>query len=248
MGRGWSVAGDRVGRGPALRLGLRTVQGLSESVARRIVAERERAAYRSVGDLARRVRLGEGGMVRLARADVFGSLEVPRREAVWDALADRSAPPLWGGMIGSQSVEWPGMSEFEEVVADYRAQGLSLRGHPLESLRESVERLGATTAVELGQVSHGRWAAVAGLVLLRQRPSSARGVTFVTLEDETGVANLIIKQKVWETYRKAARSATALMAFGTVQNQEGVIHLLVSRVTDLSKMLGGVAVPSRDFR
>ena len=247
-GRGWSVSGDRVGRGPALRLGLRTVRGLSESVARRIVAERERAAYRSVGDLARRVRLGEGGMVRLARADVFGSLEVARREAMWDALADRSEQPLWGGMIGSQSVEWPGLSEFEEVVADYRAQGLSLRGHPFESLRESVERLGATTAVELRQISHGRRAAVAGLVLLRQRPSSARGVTFVTLEDETGVANLIIKQKVWEAYRPAARSATALMAFGKVQNQDGVVHLLVSRVTDLSKMLGGVAVPSRDFR
>ena len=248
MGRGWSVSGDQVGRGPALRLGLRTVRGLAESVARRIVVERERATYQSVGDLARRVGLGEGEMVRLTRADVFGSLETGRREAVWDALADRSEQPLWGGVIGSQSVEWPHMSDFEEVVADYRAQGLSLRGHPFESLRERVERLGATTAVGLGQVPHGRRAVVAGLVLLRQRPSSARGVTFVTLEDETGVANLIIKQKVWETHRQAARSATALMAFGTVQNQEGVIHLLVSRVTDLSEMLGGVAVPSRDFR
>ena len=248
MGRGWSVSGDQVGRGPALRLGLRTVRGLAESVARRIVVERERATYQSVGDLARRVGLGEGEMVRLTRADVFGSLETGRREAVWDALADRSEQPLWGGVIGSQSVEWPHMSDFEEVVADYRAQGLSLRGHPFESLRERVERLGATTAVGLRQVPHGRRAVVAGLVLLRQRPSSARGVTFVTLEDETGVANLIIKQKVWETHRQAARSATALMAFGTVQNQEGVIHLLVSRVTDLSEMLGGVAVPSRDFR
>ena len=248
MGRGWSVSGDQVGRGPALRLGLRTVRGLAESVARRIVVERERATYQSVGDLARRVGLGEGEMVRLTRADVFGSLETGRREAVWDALADRSEQPLWGGVIGSQSVEWPHMSDFEEVVADYRAQGLSLRGHPFESLRERVERLGATTAVGLGQVPHGRRAVVAGLVLLRQRPSSARGVTFVTLEDETGVANLIIKPKVWETHRQAARSATALMAFGTVQNQEGVIHLLVSRVTDLSEMLGGVAVPSRDFR
>ena len=111
------------------------------------------------------------------------------------------------------------MRDFEAVVADYRTQGLSLRGHPFESLRERVERLGATTAVGLRQVPHGRRAVVAGLVLLRQRPSSARGVTFVTLEDETGVANLIIKQKVWETHRQAARSATALMAFGTVQNR-----------------------------
>ncbi len=246
--REWSVPGGQVGDGPALRLGLRTVRGLAESVAQRVVAERKQGEYGSVGDLSRRVGLGEGEMVRLARADVFGSLETGRREAVWDAVADRSEQPLWGGAIGEHPVQWPEMSEFEEVVADYRAQGLSLRGHPFEAVREGVDRLGAVTADELRGVPQGRWAVVAGLVLLRQRPSSARGVTFVTLEDETGLVNLIIKQRVWKAYRQAARSATALMAFGTVQNQEGVIHLLVSRVADLSEMLRGVAVPSRDFR
>jgi len=125
---------------------------------------------------------------------------------------------------------------------------LSLRGHPFECLRHRVQRLGAVTAGELREQRHGRQLAVAGLVLLRQRPSSARGVTFVTLEDETGMANLIIKQETWERYHQAARSARALLAFGTLQNQQQVVHLLVSRLVNLSQALGQVALPSRDFR
>jgi len=234
--------------GPVLRLGLRMVRGLSEAVAGRVVCERERGEFESVQEVSRRVKLGEAEMARLARADVFGSLETARREALWDALADRSEQPLWGGEIGEDSVVLPEMERAEEVVADYRSQGLSLRGHPFECLRQRVRRLGAVPAGELRESGNGRQLAVAGLVLLRQRPSSARGVTFVTLEDETGMANLIIKQVTWERYHQAARSARALLAFGTLQNQEGVVHLLVSRLVDLSQSLGQVALPSRDFR
>ena len=140
------------------------------------------------------------------------------------------------------------MTRGEGVVADYRSVGLSLRGHPFEPLRDQVTRMGAVATSQLSRLPHGHSLAVAGLVLLRQRPSSARGVTFVTLEDEAGVANLIVKQDVWERYHKAARSARALLAFGRLQNQEGVVHLLVSRLVNLSEMLCEVAVRSRDFR
>ena len=246
-GAGEAAGGAGVG-GPELRLGLRMVRGLSEAVAERVICERERGKFGSVQEVSRRVGLGESEMARLARADVFGSLETARREALWDALADRSEQPLWEGEIGEDAVVLPEMGRAEEVVADYRSQGLSLRGHPFECLRHRVQRLGAVTAGELREQRHGRQLAVAGLVLLRQRPSSARGVTFVTLEDETGMANLIIKQETWERYHQAARSARALLAFGTLQNQQQVVHLLVSRLVDLSQALGQVALPSRDFR
>ena len=254
--RGWGVgAGVEAGvgarardGGPALRLGLRMVGGLSEAVAERVVCERERGEFESVQDLSRRVGLGEAELARLARADVFGSLETARREALWDALADRSEQPLWDGEIGEEPVKLPGMGQAEQVLADYRSQGLSLRGHPFECLRQRVRRLGAVRASELPESGHGRQLAVAGLVLLRQRPSSARGVTFVTLEDESGLANLIIKQGVWERCHQAARSARAMLAFGTLQNQGGVVHLLVSRLVDLSEALGELALRSRDFR
>ena len=150
--------------------------------------------------------------------------------------------------MGEQSVAWPEMARGEEVVADYRSLGLSLRGHPFEPLREQVARMGAVATSRLQKLPHGHSLAVAGLVLLRQRPSSARGVTFVTLEDEAGVANLIVRQEVWERDHKAARSARALLAFGRLQNQDGVVHLLVSRLVDLSEMVCDVAVRSRDFR
>jgi error-prone DNA polymerase len=224
------------------------VGGLSEAVAERVVCERERGEFESVQDLSRRVRLGEAELARLARADVFGSLETARREALWDALADRSEQPLWDGEIGEEPVKLPGMGQAEQVLADYRSQGLSLRGHPFECLRQRVRRLGAVRASELPESGHGRQLAVAGLVLLRQRPSSARGVTFVTLEDESGLANLIIKQGVWERCHQTARSARAMLAFGTLQNQGGVVHLLVSRLVDLSEALGELALRSRDFR
>ena len=232
----------------ALQLGLRMVKGLSEESGRKVVQERGGTEFVSVSDVARRVGLSEAVMARLARADVFGSLQTGRREALWDALADRGEHPLWSDAMGEQPVAWPEMTRGEEVVADYRCLGVSLRGHPFEPLREQVARMGAVTTSRLQKLPHGHSLAVAGLVLLRQRPASARGVTFVTLEDEAGVANLIVRQKVWERDHKAARSARALLAFGRLQNQDGVVHLLVSRLVDLSEMVCDVAVRSRDFR
>ena len=245
---GCSAGTEGGSSGAALQLGLRMVRGLSEEVGRKVVQVRGDAGFVSVSEVAQRVGLSEAVMARLARADVFGSLRAGRREALWDALADRGEHPLWGDALTEQSVSWPEMTRGEGVVADYRSVGLSLRGHPFEPLRDQVTRMGAVATSQLSRLPHGHSLAVAGLVLLRQRPSSARGVTFVTLEDEAGVANLIVKQDVWERYHKAARSARALLAFGRLQNQEGVVHLLVSRLVNLSEMLCEVAVRSRDFR
>ncbi|MEC9009551.1 MAG: error-prone DNA polymerase, partial [Planctomycetota bacterium] len=181
--------------GVALQLGLRMVRGLSHEVGQKVVQVRGDVGFGSVSEVARRVGLSEAVMARLARADVFGSLRTGRREALWDALADRGEHPLWGSVLGEQPVAWPDMTRGEGVVADYRSVGLSLRGHPFEPLRDQVARMGAVATSRLSRLPHGHSLAVAGLVLLRQRPSSARGVTFVTLEDEAGVANLIVKQE-----------------------------------------------------
>jgi error-prone DNA polymerase len=140
------------------------------------------------------------------------------------------------------------MTPLEEVTADYRTVGLSLRDHPLKFLREELQRLRTVPASQLAMLPSGHRVKVAGLVLLRQRPSTAKGITFVTLEDETGLANLIVRQEVWERHRRAARSATVLLATGELQREESVIHVLASRLDDLSDLLAGVPGKSRDFR
>ena len=250
-GRGWCPSAGALEAGPAVRLGMRLVRGMSEDVATRVVMARASGPYVSVDDVARRARVSEGDVARMARADMFGGLSLRRREALWDALVDRDVKPLWEGqedVVTRDMVCLPEMSDDEEVVADYRAQGLSLRGHPFAGIRERVQRLGAKLASDLVGEAHGTRLAVSGVVLLRQRPSSARGMTFMTLEDESGLANLIVKQPTWERYRTAARTARALLAFGVLQNQEGVVHLLVDRLVDLSEVLASVVVSSRDFR
>ena len=141
-------------------------------------------------------------------------------------------------------VELPQMSAAEEVLADYRTQGLSLEGHPMEFLREGLNRLGVSPAGRLSRLPHGGPVRVAGIVLVRQRPGTAKGITFVTLEDETGVANLIIRPDVWKRWRSAALGATILLASGRLQRQGRVIHVLTTQLENLSsrmKELGGNA-------
>ena len=139
------------------------------------------------------------------------------------------------------------MSAAEEVLADYRTLGLSLRGHPMEFLRAELDALGVTPAARLKTWGDRRPVAVAGIVLVRQRPSTAKGITFVTLEDETGTANLIIRPEVWRRYRSAAMGATLLLVRGRLQSQAGVIHVLVTKVENLSSRLADMGSQSRDF-
>ena len=191
---------------------------------------------------------------RLAKADAFASLALDRRGALWQALAEhREEPlPLFAGLASPEPegrpAELPPLDAHEEVLADYRTAGLSLKGHPITFLRPRLDELKVTPAEKLATIRNGRWLRVAGLVLMRQRPSSARGITFVTLEDETGVANLIVRQAIWERYHRVASSAVALVAHGRLERQGQVIHVLVSRLEDLAALAGKVQSQSRDFR
>jgi len=140
------------------------------------------------------------------------------------------------------------MDAMQQIVADYRSSGLSLKGHPLASLRDQLRRLRAVRAASLVDWPNARRVTVAGLVLLRQRPGTASGVTFVTLEDETGFVNLIVRADVWTRFRTIADVAQGLLARGTLQRQDGVVHVLVDHMDDLSGQLASTGVTSRDYR
>jgi error-prone DNA polymerase len=245
----WDCTLEASEGGSALRLGLRMVRGLAESDAERLVIARGDEDFTSLDDMRSRTGLGRGALVRLARADAFGSLRRSRRDALWDALPGTEVAPLFsGGQPDDEPVALPGLSLRDEVVADYRTQGLSLRAHPLTFLRGEIDRLKAVPTGRLADLPDGKWVRVAGLVLLRQRPGSAKGITFVTIEDETGQANLVIRPEVWERYRTAARTATVLLVTGELQKAEGVIHVVAKRLEDLSLPLKAVPLPSRDFQ
>jgi error-prone DNA polymerase len=142
----------------------------------------------------------------------------------------------------------PSLSPEEQVFADYRAAGLSLKGHPLEFYREQLNQLGVTPIERLEKLPHNRIVRVAGLVLLRQRPSTAKGVTFVTLEDETGAANLVLFHQIWRQFYRIVRAAPAWIAQGRLEREGQVTHVIVSRVEDLGEKLRELKVKSRDFR
>ncbi len=199
-------------------------------------------------------------MVRLAKADALGSLGLNRRGALWEALAQEKKErrlPLFDPQEADaarsaagprQPVDLPPLAAFEEVLADYRTVGLSLRGHPMKFLRPALERLRAVRCEQLAMLASGRYVRVAGVVLVRQRPGTAKGITFVTLEDETGVANLIIRPDVWQRFRRAAKNAAALLAHGRLERHGEVIHVLVARLEDVAELSGVLPAKSRDFR
>jgi len=140
------------------------------------------------------------------------------------------------------------MSPAQEVLADYRSTGLSLRAHPMSFLRKGLDGMGVVPAERLAAWPNGKPVRVAGIVLVRQRPGTAKGITFVTLEDETGIANLIIRPDVWKKFRTAALGATVLLAHGRLQREGLVIHVLVSRLENLSGRMEELTSQSRDFR
>ena len=247
--------------GPAVRLGLRLIKGMRQADAERIAAARAAGgAFASVPQLRRAARLDAGAVRRLAEADALASIGLTRRQAAWEtlALADTDAPlfdslfdhpPGDGGGDGPPA-QLPAMPLGEEVMADYATTGLSLKRHPVSFARPALDGWDVTPAAALADADrypHGSRVRVAGLVLVRQRPGTASGVVFVTLEDESGVANLILWSDVYERDRRAVRQATLLQAEGVVQREGQVVHVLAHRLVDRTPLLAGLAQPSRDF-
>ena len=233
----------------ALRLGMRMIRGLRSASVELILNARGAKLFTSQADFAQRTGLSQHEITLLAQADAFRSLETPRRNAVWDALPAREASPLYDMIDDSEPDPLlPPMTPVQEVIADYQTAGLSLRGHPISFLRSQLDRRQVVRAADLLVLEADRKYRVAGLVLLRQRPSTAKGITFMTLEDETGTTNLVIHVNVWERFRPIARHATALVAHGILQRQHDVVHLVVDKMEDMTDILGEYHNSSRDFR
>jgi len=230
----------------ALRLGLRQVDGLPEHVAAALVAEREaHGPYRDVAELRDRAKIGPAHIERLASADCFASLNLPRRQALWDARSLIAAPdlPLFKAAAereeGAEKTRTalPQMPLSEEVVADYQTTRLSLKAHPLAFLRAPLAERGFIRAIDLRTRKYRSMVQVAGVVLIRQRPGSAKGVCFITLEDETGVMNLVVWPDVMEKQRKVIMGARLMEVRGRVEYDDEVIHVIVHHLTDATPSL-----------
>ncbi len=238
-----------------LRLGLLMINGLARLVGEKILAARDGGGeFKDLADFTRRTRLGQATITRLADAGALSSLTGDRRAAYWQALAqdvtskELSLLEATGADVDDALPEFlKPMAEIEEVYADYETTGLSLRAHPVSFVRAQLERLRVTTAEQLKSTADGKFVRVAGLVLLRQRPGTAKGITFVTLEDETGTMNLVIKPEVWQRHYKIARRSNAWLANGILENREGIVHVVIGRVEDLTEHVAGLVLKSRDF-
>ena len=233
-------------QGLALRLGLRQVKGLPEDQAEALVTVRGNG-YRDPVSLWRRSGLAPTILEVLARADAFGSLGLTRRQALWAVKGLGEAPlPLFDAAGEPErgeepDVALPDMPIGEEVVEDYSWLRLSLKRHPLDLLRDRLQAEGAVPADSLVDTANDARVSVAGLVLVRQRPGSAKGVIFITVEDETGVANIIVWPKAFERFRRVVLTARLLRVHGRLQREGIVTHIVADRLEDLSERLDGLA-------
>jgi len=228
------------GRPPALRLGLEQVYGLGEAAAERIVAARRAGPFRLPHDLARRAGLDRESLLHLARAGALASLGLSRRRAVWEAMRCLDKPasrPLLEGLADDEdtageeaAVGLESMSPQEEVIADYRTAGLSLAGHPLAFERPRLAARGVVEIAAATAAPAGRRVRVAGITLCRQRPATARGMIFLTIEDESAAANIVVRPDVWAAADHAARRAAVLVVEGRIQKRGAVVHVVATRL------------------
>jgi error-prone DNA polymerase len=250
----------------ALRLGLRQVDGLQQEEADKLVAARDRApspeasarprsGYRDVPDLQGRSGVRLPTLERLAAADAMRSLGLDRRQALWDVKGLAAADPLplfeWSQTreVGAEAaVTLPPMALSEHVVDDYQTLRLSLKAHPMSFLRQRCRTRGFSACGDLRAAKDGARVAVAGVVLVRQRPGSAKGVVFMTLEDESGVANAVVWPKTLERFRKVVMTARLIVIHGRIQRHEDIIHVVSARLEDLSPWLGLLSEWARNTR
>ena len=256
---GWDNSLEGAGKGCcALRLGMRQVSGLHREEAQRI-ADARHGSYPDIGTLRRRAGISMSTVETLASADAFGSMALVRRQALWEARGLTAAPqvPLIEDAVEcpegkDEAVALPVMAPGEQVVEDYRTLRLSLRAHPLAFLRERLAARDAVSAAEIAQTPDGAEAATAGLVLMRQRPGSANGVNFMTLEDETGTTNIVVWARTVEMYRPVVVCGRLVMVRGRIQRAGEIVHLVAQSLEDLTGWLDllmsdhDCAVPASD--
>jgi error-prone DNA polymerase len=233
---------------PAVRLGLLMVKGLSEAGATRITTARATARLADVEDLACRAELDRRDLRHLAASGALAALAGHRRAAHWQAAGAQERPLLLreAPIRDAQPTLLP-PTEGEDIVADYRSLGLTLGRHPLALLRRRLQRMRLSPAAELHTLPHGRPARTAGIVTSRQRPSTAKGVVFVTLEDETGYINVVVWNDLVERQRRELLGSSLLGVDGVLQKEGEVVHLVARRLTDYTALLGRLKVESRDF-
>jgi error-prone DNA polymerase len=239
------------GRYKAVRLGLRMARDLANADAAAIITARGGRPYTSIEEIQHRAGVGRGALDRIGDADGFGSLGADRRSGLWAVKGlGNAALPLFAaaderaGKLREEAIEpsviLAEMGEGAEVVEDYRASGLSLRAHPVAFLRDELKARRMITCEQLRTTRDGRWIELAGLVLVRQKPGSAKGVMFITLEDETDVANLVVWTNAFEKNRRTVLGASMMGVRGQVQREGEVIHVIAQRLDDLSGMLASV--------
>ncbi|KPK10864.1 MAG: hypothetical protein AMJ68_08000 [Acidithiobacillales bacterium SG8_45] len=244
-----SLEASKKSKDPVLRLGLRMVKGLSQAGAERLLAARKIDELESVDDMAHRARLNRRDLEALAAADALRTLHGHRHRARWEVLGVDAETPLLGRpQITEADPLLLAPREGQEIVADYDSLSLTLRRHPLALIREQLSHRRVITAAEVAQASHGTLINTAGLVVGRQRPGTATGVVFVTLEDETGQINLVVWNRIAEKQRRELLGARLLGVFGDVQREGEVIHVIARQLQDYSELLGRLNTTSRDFR
>jgi error-prone DNA polymerase len=240
--------------GPALRIGLRYVRGLGSKAEEKLKAAWEAGGpFRSVEDVVRRSGLGLPALKVLAEAGAFDTLWAPgRRSALWEVLARLSEKPLAPvERADPADLHRPGlkeMSRVELVAADYTTTGLCTHGHPMEYLRATLRESGVLAAEELRGVRSGRRVKVAGVVICRQRPGTAKGVCFITLEDETGFSNSIVYADLFQRHRRTIVGSPVLLIEGIVQNDQDVVNVQAHRITAIAPAAGADVIDSHDFR
>ncbi len=232
----------------AVRLGMRMVKGLSQAGAERIVAARCDAPFEDVEDLARRACLDQRDLEYLAAAGALASLAGHRHEAFWRVSGiEKLLPVLEDAVFEETPVALPTPTEGENLVADYATLGLTLGRHPLALLRPRLSRMKLLAAAELNTLPHGRFARTAGIVTCRQHPDTASGVIFVTIEDETGCANIVVWQAVAKRQRRELLASRLMGIAGTIEREGAVVHLVAGRLFDYTRLLGRLVTGSRDF-
>lgn len=232
---------------PALRLGFRQITSFSLEGAARLLAARAQSQFTSAEDLAQRSGMEPRDLKSLAAAGALANLAGHRRQAYWDVAGIEQRTPIAATPIEETQPQLIPLTEGQNLVADYASIGLTLGRHPLALLRHHLQRQRMVTAADLRTLPHGRITRATGLVINRQRPGTASGVTFLTLEDETGQINVVVWRDLAEKQRRELLGSRLLAVYGVLERQGGVAHLIAGRLRDFTPLLGDLVTHSRDF-